>query len=92
MKKKLISILHWCLNKLEHPKKTPNKIVNLNSSFQTKKNGIDVEQAKLLVIGQCLNQAKKHISIGVVSGIDGFEKVVGSLRISKNNILNERQS
>ncbi len=81
MKKKLVSALKWCLIKLEPQKKEFSRIININSEFQTKKKGIGINEAKGLVIGQCLSQAKRHVSIGVVSGHGGYEKIVGSFKI-----------
>lgn len=85
MKKKLIEAFKKMFgNKVEKAEK--DVYINIYAEFQTKKGGLNINEAKKIVQGQALSQAGKHTTIIVVSGVDGYEKAIASLKVVKRKI------
>lgn len=83
IKKKIIQFLRWALLKLDKAPIEVDQVAYIFSDFQTKKGGIDILEAKKLVVGHCLSQVKKYVHVASVSGHEGYEKAIASVRVSR---------
>lgn len=89
MKKRIIEFLRWALLKLDKAPIEVDQVAYIYSEFQTKKGGIDIGDAKKFATGQCLSQVKRYVRVVIVSGRDGYDKAIASVRVSRKEKLNQ---